>query len=120
MQTVFNDDYLHTGEKYTMETTVHLGDESLPTDSKVEIVATYENDLGELRVLDRTVQIPLKMFLRASPPESTAAFSVTIKSLEPVLNFSQIFPGRFIHKYMRVEIDRRPFSSSKVRDLSRQ
>ncbi|XP_058789395.1 protein PTHB1-like isoform X2 [Phymastichus coffea] len=99
---VISKDYLsltNLCEKYTMETTVYLGDDQiLPIDSEVEIVATYENDSGELRVVDKTVQIPLKMLLRPSPPESTAAFSVTIKSAEPVLNFSQIFP-EFIGEY---------------------
>ncbi|OXU18994.1 hypothetical protein TSAR_009649 [Trichomalopsis sarcophagae] len=85
-------------EKYTMETTVYLENESLPLASELQITATYANESGNLRVVQKTVQLPLKMLLRPCPPESTAAFSVTIKSAEPVLNFSQIFP-EFIGEY---------------------
>ncbi|XP_018362965.1 PREDICTED: protein PTHB1 [Trachymyrmex cornetzi] len=66
----------------------------LPTmSSDVRITASYETaDRGSLRVLQKTTQLPLKMMLRACPPENTSTFTATIKCSEPLVAFSQLFP----------------------------
>lgn len=65
--------------------------------SDVRITASYETaDRGSLRVLQKTAQLPLKMMLRACPPENTSTFTTTIKCSEPLVAFSQLFPGKSI------------------------
>lgn len=65
--------------------------------SDVKITASYETgDRGSLRVLQKTTQLPLKMMLRACPPENTSTFTATIKCSEPLVAFSQLFPGKSI------------------------
>jgi len=65
--------------------------------SDVKITASYETaDRGSLRVLQKTAQLPLKMMLRACSPENTSTFTATIKCSEPLVTFSQLFPGKFI------------------------
>lgn len=65
--------------------------------SDVRITASYETaDRGSLRVLQKTAQLPLKMMLRACPPENTSTFTATIKCSEPLVAFSQLFPGKSI------------------------
>ncbi|KAG5343571.1 PTHB1 protein, partial [Acromyrmex charruanus] len=61
--------------------------------SDVRITASYETaDRGSLRVLQKTTQLPLKMMLRACPPENTSTFTATIKCSESLVAFSQLFP----------------------------
>ncbi|XP_018053498.1 PREDICTED: protein PTHB1 [Atta colombica] len=61
--------------------------------SDVRITASYETaDHGSLRVLQKTTQLPLKMMLRACPPENTSTFTATIKCSESLVAFSQLFP----------------------------
>lgn len=65
--------------------------------SDVRITASYETaDRGSLRVLQKTAQLPLKMMLRTCPPENTSTFTATIKCSEPLVAFSQLFPGKSI------------------------
>ncbi|XP_012526471.2 protein PTHB1 [Monomorium pharaonis] len=61
--------------------------------SDVRISASYKTgDRGSLRVLQKMAQLPLKMMLRACPPENTSTFTATIKCSEPLVAFSQLFP----------------------------
>lgn len=65
--------------------------------SDVRITASYETaDRGSLRVLQKMAQLPLKMMLRVCPPENTSTFTATIKCSEPLVAFSQLFPGKSI------------------------
>ncbi|XP_011154382.1 protein PTHB1 [Harpegnathos saltator] len=78
--------------RQTLHTTIHAS-ASLPAmSSDVRITASYETDRGSLRVLQKTAQLPLKMMLRACPPENTSTFTATIKCSEPLVAFSQLFP----------------------------
>ncbi|XP_026823747.1 protein PTHB1 [Ooceraea biroi] len=59
----------------------------------VRITASYEaTDRGSLRVLQKTAQLPLKMMLRACPPENTSTFTATIKCSESLVALNQLFP----------------------------
>lgn len=83
------------GEKYSMETMVYLENNNvIPPSSEVRVVTAYETEKGEDGVIQKRVQVPLRLLLRACQPESTAPYAINIKSTDPVLNFSQIFPGR--------------------------
>ena len=72
---------------------MYLAGELPPASSELTITATYANEAGNLRFVQKSVQLPLRMLLRPCAPETTAPFSLSIKSAEPVLSFSQIFPG---------------------------
>ncbi|XP_015121440.1 protein PTHB1 [Diachasma alloeum] len=79
-------------ERQLIQTTIYIT-EALPLlSSEARITASYETDNGGLRVLQKPIQLPLRMMLRACPPENNASFSVTIKCLDPLVNFSQLFP----------------------------
>ena len=79
---------------------MYLAGDAPPLGSELSITATYANEEDGLRVVQKEVQLPLKMMLKPAPPEATAPFSVTIKSGEPVLSFSQIFPGKLLEILM--------------------
>lgn len=76
-----------------METMVYLKGDRPPLSSEVTVYACYTNEAGEIGVVNKSVQVPLRMLLKPCQPESSAPFALTIKSAEPVLSFSQIFPG---------------------------
>ena len=67
--------------------------------SEVTITATYENEANNFRVIQKSIQLPLKLFLRSCQSENAASFALTLKSAEPVHNFSQIFPGKVMLKF---------------------
>ncbi|XP_032690856.1 protein PTHB1-like [Odontomachus brunneus] len=75
-----------------LHTTIHANADLPSMSSDVRITASYETDRGSLRVLQKTAQLPLKMMLRACPPENTSTFTATIKCSEPLVSFSQLFP----------------------------
>jgi hypothetical protein len=77
-----------------MEVQIYLDGELPPISSEVTFTATYVKDDGELRVVQKSAEVPLRMLLRPCQTESTASVAVTIKSAEPILSFSQIFPGK--------------------------
>lgn len=79
-----------------METMVYVNGEQPALSSTVTVYACYTNEAGEIGVVNKAVQVPLRMLLKPCQPETTAGpFALTIKSAEPVLSFSQIFPGRW-------------------------
>uniref|UniRef100_A0A0C9PRB8 Bbs9_1 protein n=1 Tax=Fopius arisanus TaxID=64838 RepID=A0A0C9PRB8_9HYME len=93
-------------ERQVIQTTIYINEILPPLSSEARITASYETDNGGLRVLQKPIQLPLRMMLRACPPETNASFSVTIKCLDPLVNFSQLFP-EFI-----VDTTQRPSSNA--------
>ncbi|XP_067211653.1 protein PTHB1 isoform X2 [Linepithema humile] len=80
-------------DRYVLRTTIYATADLPAMSSDVRITASYETgDRGSLRVLQKTAQLPLKMMLRACPPENTSTFTATIKCSEPLVAFSQLFP----------------------------
>lgn len=82
------------GDRHALHATIRASTDLPPLSSDVGVTASYETDRGNPRVLQRTAQLPLKMLLRACPPESTSTFTATIKCSEPVVALSQLFPGK--------------------------
>ncbi|XP_023246209.1 protein PTHB1 [Copidosoma floridanum] len=90
-------------ERYTFVTRVYLKGNEPPIAPEVTVYASYENEKGQIRVVDKSVKVPLRMLLRPCPAETSAPFSLTIKSTEPVLSFSQIFP-EFVGEFQSRQI----------------
>ncbi|XP_046830544.1 protein PTHB1 isoform X2 [Vespa crabro] len=79
-------------EKHVVQTLIYPN-ENLPImSSEVKITATYENDRGNFRIIQKTTELPLKLMLRACPPENTSTFTVIIKCNESLVGFNQLFP----------------------------
>ncbi|KAL7289854.1 hypothetical protein TKK_0016252 [Trichogramma kaykai] len=92
-----SDDFLHyptLRDKHSRDIFVYLGATSdcVALESRVQIVASYENESDQTRVVYKQIQLPARLLLKPTPPESTAQHVITIKSSEPVLGFSQLFP----------------------------
>ncbi|XP_025073837.1 protein PTHB1 [Pogonomyrmex barbatus] len=80
-------------DRHILRTMIYATTDLPAMSSDVRITASYEMaDRGSLRVLQKTAQLPLKMMLRACPPENTSTFTATIKCSEPLVAFSQLFP----------------------------
>ncbi|XP_071628564.1 protein PTHB1-like [Temnothorax longispinosus] len=81
-------------DRHVLRTMIYPTTDLPAMSSDVRITASYETaDRGSLmRVLQKTAQLPLKMMLRACPPENTSTFTATIKCSEPLVAFSQLFP----------------------------
>lgn len=60
------------------------------------MVVTYRTDTGNLRVLQRTSQLPLKMMLTACAPENATTFTTILKRNEPLVGLTQLFPGKAV------------------------
>lgn len=85
------------GDRHVLRTMIYATADLPALSSDVRITASYETaDRGSLRVLQKTAQLPLKMMLRACPPENTSTFTATIKCSEPLVAFNQLFPGKSI------------------------
>ncbi|XP_012270312.1 protein PTHB1 [Orussus abietinus] len=79
-------------DRLVLETTIHVEGNAHPVTSEARVTVTYEVEDGGLRVLQKTLQLPLKLTLNSCIPETTASSTVTLKSKEPLLNFGQLFP----------------------------
>ncbi|KAK2576721.1 hypothetical protein KPH14_005377 [Odynerus spinipes] len=79
-------------DKHVVQTLIYPSGNLPIVSSEVKITATYENDRGNLRIVQKTAELPLKMMLRACPPENTSTFTVTIKCTESLVGFNQLFP----------------------------
>ncbi|XP_039302648.1 protein PTHB1 isoform X2 [Solenopsis invicta] len=89
------DNYVITNlcDRHILRTMIYATTDLPAMSSDVRITASYETaDRGSLRVLQKMAQLPLKMMLRACPPENTSTFTATIKCNEPLVAFSQLFP----------------------------
>ena len=60
------------------------------------MVVTYRTDTGNLRVLQRTGQLPLKMMLIGCSPENATTFTTILKRNEPLVGLTQLFPGKAV------------------------
>ncbi|XP_070154713.1 protein PTHB1-like [Polyergus mexicanus] len=80
-------------DRHILRTMIYASADLPALSSDVRITASYETaDRGSLRVLQKTVQLPLKMMLRVCPPENTSTFTATVKCSEPLVALSQLFP----------------------------
>ncbi|KAH0552746.1 protein PTHB1 [Cotesia glomerata] len=64
--------------------------------SELRLTMSYETEKGDLKVVDKIIQLPLRILLRVCSPESTAAFTTTFKTSSSLVNFSQLFPELLI------------------------
>ncbi|XP_015182680.1 PREDICTED: protein PTHB1 [Polistes dominula] len=79
-------------DKHVIQTLIYPNGNLPIMSSEVKITATYENDRGNLRIIQKTTELPLKLMLKACPPENTSTFTVTIKCNESLVGFNQLFP----------------------------
>ncbi|KAI4486516.1 hypothetical protein M0804_005886 [Polistes exclamans] len=79
-------------DKHVIQTLIYPNGNLPIMSSDVKITATYENDRGNLRIMQKTTELPLKLMLKACPPENTSTFTVTIKCNESLVSFNQLFP----------------------------
>nr|XP_050859304.1 protein PTHB1 isoform X2 [Vespula vulgaris] len=79
-------------DKQVVQTLIYPSGNLPVMSSEVKITATYENDRGNLRIMQKTTELPLKLMLRACPPENTSTFTVIIKCNESLVGFNQLFP----------------------------
>ncbi|XP_046745105.1 protein PTHB1 [Diprion similis] len=79
-------------DRHLAQSVIHMGDKAVPASLEVVVTVSYENSFGAIRVLQRKAQVPLRLVARLCPPESGSSFSVTVKSDEPVVSLSQLFP----------------------------
>lgn len=56
----------------------------------------YETDVGGPRVVQKLIQLPLRLLFLPSQPENQSSFSATIKCTDSLINLSQLFPGMLI------------------------
>lgn len=82
-----------TGDRQQISVTVNINGRETVLSSDLRLTASYETDKGDLRVIEKIIQLPLRMFVRICSPENTTTFSATFKPSNPLLNFSQLFPG---------------------------
>lgn len=61
--------------------------------SEANVTIVYETDNGGPRVIQKIIQLPLRLLLTPCLPENQASFSATIKCTGSLVNFSQLFPG---------------------------
>ncbi|KAL2718938.1 protein PTHB1 isoform X1 [Vespula squamosa] len=80
------------GDKQVLQTLIYPSGNLSVMSSEVKITATYENDRGNVRIIQKTTELPLKLMLRACPPENTSTFTVIIKCNESLVGFNQLFP----------------------------
>ncbi|XP_057336127.1 protein PTHB1 isoform X1 [Microplitis mediator] len=79
-------------DRQQISVTVNINGRETVLSSDLRLTASYETDKGDLRVIEKIIQLPLRMFVRICPPENATTFSATFKSSNPLLNFSQLFP----------------------------
>ncbi|KAK0175238.1 hypothetical protein PV327_009004 [Microctonus hyperodae] len=79
-------------DRQTIQPMIYINDDLPLLSSELRVTATYETDNGDLRIVQKIIQLPLRIVLRACPPENTTSFSATIKCLDPLINFNQLFP----------------------------
>ncbi|KAG7198808.1 hypothetical protein KM043_001782 [Ampulex compressa] len=79
-------------DRHLLQTMIYADGNLPPTSPDVGVTVSYENDRGGLCVLRKVAQLPLKMLLRACPPENTSLFTATIRCNEPPVGFTQLFP----------------------------
>ncbi|KAI4502979.1 hypothetical protein M0802_002023 [Mischocyttarus mexicanus] len=87
-------------DKHVIQTLIYPNGNLPIMSSEVKITVTYENDRGNIRIIQKTIELPLKLMLRACPPENTSTFTVTIKCKESLIGFNQLFP-EFTEDHLR-------------------
>jgi hypothetical protein len=94
------------GDRHILRTMIHATMDLPAISQDVRITASYEatEDRGSLRVLQKTAQLPLKMMLRACPPESASTFTATIKCSESLVALNQLFPGKSTRVVFAVDL----------------
>lgn len=99
---------MQKGDRHVLRTMIYATMDVAAVSSDVRITASYEaTDRGTLRILQKTAQLPLKMMLRACPPENTSTFTATIKCSESLVALSQLFPGKSIRTYITYRLSLR-------------
>lgn len=85
------------GDRHVLRTKIYTTTDLPAISSDVRVTASYETaDCGRVCVLQKTAQLPVKMILKTCPPENTSTFTATLKCSEPLVAFSQLFPGKSI------------------------
>ncbi|XP_076670959.1 protein PTHB1-like isoform X2 [Andrena cerasifolii] len=79
-------------QRHLVETWVRVDGDLPAISSEMKVVVTYRTDTGNLRVLQRTGQLPLKMMLIGCSPENATTFTTILKRNEPLVGLTQLFP----------------------------
>ncbi|XP_048507771.1 protein PTHB1 isoform X3 [Athalia rosae] len=80
-------------DRRVVQSVIHMSEKATPASLETTITVTYENSFGALRVLQRMAQVPIRLVASLCSPETSSSFSMILKTNEPVVNLSQLFPG---------------------------
>ncbi|XP_012265701.2 protein PTHB1 isoform X2 [Athalia rosae] len=79
-------------DRRVVQSVIHMSEKATPASLETTITVTYENSFGALRVLQRMAQVPIRLVASLCSPETSSSFSMILKTNEPVVNLSQLFP----------------------------
>ncbi|XP_015595990.1 protein PTHB1 isoform X2 [Cephus cinctus] len=85
-------------DRQVLQTMIYTNGRISSMSSEAQITATYGTRFGSQRIVRKTIQLPLRLFLNPTIPENTGSFSTIVKSSEVLVNFGQLFP-EFVGEY---------------------
>ncbi|CAG5073264.1 Similar to Bbs9: Protein PTHB1 (Mus musculus), partial [Cotesia congregata] len=80
---------LSHGDRQQIQVKVEVNGTETILSSELRLTMSYETEKGDLKVVDKIIQLPLRILLRVCPPESTAAFTTTVKTSKLLIDYSQ-------------------------------